>query len=65
MKQKSNPGLRRDNNCYTDSLPADQIKALPENLLDALRRLNQELTRSLSESFLTAYLKLKHQEWNA
>jgi glutamate---methylamine ligase len=64
--QKSDPGPRRDNNSYTDPLPLDQVKALPENLLDALRCLksNEVLKRSLGESFLNAYLKLKHQEWN-
>jgi glutamate---methylamine ligase len=64
--RKSDPGPRRDNNSYTDPLPADQVKALPENLLDALRclKFNEVLLKSLGESFLTAYLKLKHQEWN-
>jgi glutamine synthetase type III len=64
--QKRDPGDRRDNNSYTDPLPADQVKVLPGNLLDALRCLasNQILQRSLGESFTTAYLKLKHQEWN-
>ncbi len=64
--RKSDPGPRRDNNSYTDPLPIDQVKALPENLLDALRCLksNEMLMQSLGESFITAYLKLKHQEWN-
>lgn len=64
--EKRDPGMRRDNNSYTDPLPADQAKALPGNLLDALRCLesNQVLARSLGESFTTAYLKLKHQEWH-
>lgn len=64
--QKSDPGSRRDNNSYTDPLPADQVKALPGNLLDALRCLksNEVLRRSLGEPLLTAYLNLKYQEWN-
>ena len=64
--QKSDPGPRRDNNSYTDPLPADQAKVLPGNLLDALRCLksNPVLLRSLGEPCLTAYLKLKHQEWS-
>jgi glutamine synthetase len=64
--QKRDPGPRRDNNSYTDPLPADQVKALPGNLLDALRCLdsNEVLRRSLGEPFLNAYLRLKHQEWN-
>jgi glutamate---methylamine ligase len=66
MVQKRDPGPRRDNNSYTDPLPLDQAKALPENLLDALRCLksNEVLLKSLGEPFLNAYLKLKHQEWN-
>jgi glutamate---methylamine ligase len=64
--QKRDPGSRQDNNSYTDPLPADQVKALPGNVLDALRCLesNEVLRRSLGEPFVTAYLKLKHQEWN-
>jgi glutamate---methylamine ligase len=64
--QKSDPGTRQDNNSYTDPLPADPAKTLPTNLLDALRFLqaNAALTRSLGEPFITAYLKLKHLEWN-
>ncbi|MBW4526771.1 MAG: type III glutamate--ammonia ligase [Phormidium tanganyikae FI6-MK23] len=64
--QKRDPGVRRDNNTYTDPLPASEVKALPKNLLDALRCLesNEVISRSLGEPFTTAYLKLKHQEWN-
>jgi glutamate---methylamine ligase len=63
--QKSDPGPRRDNNSYTDPLPADQLSALPGNLLDALRCLetNEVLGRSLGAPLVMAYLKLKHQEW--
>ncbi len=65
IAQKRDPGVRCDNNSYTDPLPADQVKTLPENLLDALRCLqsNKVIRRSLGKSFTTAYLKLKHQEW--
>ncbi|MBD2079114.1 type III glutamate--ammonia ligase [Leptolyngbya sp. FACHB-17] len=64
--QKRDPGVRRDNNSYTDPLPAGEATPLPKNLLDALRCLasNEMITRSLGEPFATAYLKLKHQEWN-
>jgi glutamate---methylamine ligase len=64
--QKRDPGVRRDNNSYTDPLPVDQVKTLPGNLLDALRCLesSEVLRRSLGEPFFNAYLKLKHQEWN-
>ncbi len=64
--EKRDPGVRQDNNSYTDPLPADQAKVLPGNLLDALRCLeaNPVLRRSLGKSCITAYLKLKHQEWH-
>jgi len=64
--EKRDPGVRQDNNSYTTLLPADQTKALPGNLLDALRCLesDQILLQSLGESFTTGYLKLKHQEWH-
>ena len=64
--QKRDPGVRRDNNTYTDPLPIGEVKSLPGNLLDALRCLgtNEVISRSLGEPFTSAYLKLKHQEWN-
>ncbi len=64
--QKRDPGVRRDNNTYTDPLPSSEVKALPGNLLDALRCLESDevISRSLGQPFTTAYLKLKHQEWN-
>lgn len=66
ISQKRNPGPRYDNNSYTDPLPLDRVKQLPTNLLDALRCLkaNTVLTHSLGERLITAYLKLKHQQWN-
>ena len=66
IEQKRDPGVRRDNNMYTEPLPIAEVKSLPGNLLDALRCLeaNQVIARSLGEPFTTAYLKLKHQEWN-
>jgi glutamate---methylamine ligase len=59
------PGPRRDNNSYSDPLPVGEVKALPGNLLDALRCLEKSevLGRSLGEPFLAAYLKLKRREW--
>lgn len=64
--QKRDPGVRRDNNMYTEPLPEGEVKALPKNLLDALRCLkkNEVICRSLGESFTKSYLNLKHQEWN-
>jgi glutamate---methylamine ligase len=66
MVEKRDPGPRRDNNIYSDPLPSDQVKSLPGNLLDALRCLesSEVLRRSLGEAFLSAYLKLRRQEWH-
>ncbi len=65
--QKLDPGPRHDNNNYTDPLPAATAPKLPGNLLDALRHLeaNETLTQGLGEPLISAYLKLKRQEWDA
>jgi glutamate---methylamine ligase len=65
IARKLDPGVRRDNNSYTDPLPVDEVKTLPGNLLDALRLLEKSevIARSLGTSFTTAYLNLKYQEW--
>lgn len=65
IAQKRDPGPRYDNNAYTDPLPAGTLKALPMNLLDALRNLENSAVFSerLGEPLVSAYLKLKHQEW--
>lgn len=65
IEQKLDPGPRHDNNNYTNPLPCETAPKLPGNLLDALRDLetNQTLTQALGKPFVTAYLKLKHQEW--
>ena len=41
-------------------------KRLPLNLLDALRALESDdvLRKGLGEPFISAYLKLKHADWN-
>ncbi|PSB55713.1 type III glutamate--ammonia ligase [Chamaesiphon polymorphus] len=64
IANKSDPGVRQDNNSYTHP-PIGLVKTLPGNLLDALRCLKASdvLTHSLGEPFVTAYLNLKHQEW--
>ncbi|WNZ48226.1 type III glutamate--ammonia ligase [Leptolyngbya boryana CZ1] len=65
INQKLDPGVRRDNNSYTDPLPAGEAKTLPANLLDALRCLEKSevIEKSLGQAFTSAYLKLKYQEW--
>jgi len=67
ITQKRDPGSRYDNNNYTDPLPPGTVKTLPTNLLDALRNLEQSdlFHQSLGKEFVQAYLKLKHQDWQA
>ncbi|MDJ0573219.1 MAG: type III glutamate--ammonia ligase, partial [Pleurocapsa sp. MO_192.B19] len=64
VERKLDPGDRSENNSYTE--PSHTAKRLPGNLLDALRCLETDtvLEKSLGESFVASYLKLKYQQWN-
>lgn len=66
LAQQRDPGPRRDNNMYTDPLPAGEVGSLPTNLLDAIRalRASESLRAALSPAFVDAYTKLKEHEWN-
>ena len=61
------PGKRLDINMYTDGHKVKAAKKLPLNLLDALRNLEKSkvLAERLGASFVSGYLKLKTDEWNA
>ncbi len=61
------PGKRLDINMYTEGHTVKNAKRLPLNLLDALRLLEKSsvLRQGLGEAFVTSYLKLKHDDWNA
>jgi glutamine synthetase type III len=65
IAHKRDPGPRYDNNAYTDPLPLGTLKALPTNLLDALRNLERSsvFSKLLGKDLTSAYLNLKHQEW--
>ena len=67
IENNIDPGDRAENNNYTNPLPADKIKQLPANLLDALRSLENSkiFQESLGESFVTSYLKLKYRQWES
>jgi glutamine synthetase len=67
IAQKREPGERLDINMYTDGHTVTDAKKLPLNLLDALRALEESsvLRHGLGQSFINAFLKLKHEEWNA
>jgi glutamine synthetase len=64
---KRDPGARLDINMYTDGHTVKDVKRLPLNLLDALRALENSsvLRASLGEAFVSAYLKLRMEDWNA
>jgi glutamine synthetase type III len=64
---KRDPGKRLDINMYTEGHTVKNAKRLPLNLLDALRLLEKSsvLKSGLGEAFVSSYLKLKHEDWNA
>jgi glutamine synthetase len=66
IENNRDPGKRLDINMYTEGHKAGRVKKLPLNMLDALRALEKsEVLKSSLGAFVPAYLKLKHQEWNA
>ncbi len=66
IAQQRDPGPRRDNNMYTEPLPAGEVGHLPANLLDSIRalRASEALRASLGPAFVDSYCKLKELEWN-
>ncbi|GLK78392.1 type III glutamate--ammonia ligase [Methylopila turkensis] len=66
VENKRDPGKRLDINMYTDGHTVTDCKKLPLNLLDAIRAFESSpATRTMfGEEFVTAYAKLKNQEWN-
>lgn len=66
LAQRRSPGLRLDNDMYSEPLPASEVRRLPMNLLDALRALrdNDVLVEALGASFVDPYIKLKDREWH-
>ncbi len=66
MASSADPGPRLDINMYTHGETV-RARRLPANLLDALRAFEADTTlcAALGESFATAYLRLKHQDWAA
>ena len=66
IDNKRDPGKRLDIDMYTEGHTVTDAKRLPLNLLDALRALDScdVLRNSLGDPFVSAYLKLKHADWN-
>ncbi|MDX2202858.1 MAG: type III glutamate--ammonia ligase [Hyphomicrobiaceae bacterium] len=67
LAARRDPGPRLDINMYTDGHTVAGARKLPLNLLDALRALenSQVLAEGLGRGVVSAYLKLKHADWNA
>ena len=66
IENRRDPGKRLDINMYNDGHLVKDAKRLPLNLLDALRALAaSEVLKSRLGAFVPAYLKLKHDDWNA
>ncbi len=67
VRTKADPGPRSDVNMYTEGHLIKGGPKLPLNLLDALRAYDADTTLKamMGEEFSSAYLKLKHEEWNS
>ena len=67
VRSEADPGKRHDIDMYAEGHTVKDAPRLPLNLLDALRQYeaDPELMAAMGDGFSKAYLKLKHQEWNA
>ena len=67
IRSKADPGKRYDIDMYQHGHKVKGAPKLPLNLLDALREFDKDksLKAALGEEFSSAYLKLKHVEWNS
>jgi len=67
VDNKIDPGKRLDIDMYAEGHKARGAKKLPLNLLDALRETakSKPAREGLGTAVVDAYLKLKHDEWNA
>jgi glutamine synthetase len=65
VAMQRNPGDRSDVNSYTESIAQD-VQRLPQNLLDALRNLEDSpvLIDRFGQDSVYSYIKLKKQEWS-
>lgn len=67
LRNKADPGPHHDIDMYAEGHLVKNAPRLPLNLLDALRAYDEDegLKEAIGSEFSAAYLKLKHQEWNA
>ena len=66
VRTKADHGKRHDIDMYAEGYKITDAPKLPLNMLDALRAYDDdtELKAAMGEEFSSAYLKMKHQEWN-
>lgn len=66
IDRKLDPGKRLDIDMYAEGHKVKGAKKLPLNLLDALRALEKDksLRTAIGDETCSAFLKLKHEEWN-
>ena len=66
LDRKADPGPRRDIDMYKEGHTITDAPLLPLNMLDALRRFDEDedLKAAFGEEFSSAFLKLKMDEWN-
>ena len=66
VRTKADPGRRYDIDMYQMGHTVKNAPKLPLNLLDALREFDKDKTLKsmMGEEFSSAFLKLKHKEWN-
>ena len=64
---KADPGKRWDIDMYAEGQKVRGAPKLPLNMLDGLREYDKDksLKAAMGQAFSNAYLKMKHQEWNA
>ena len=67
VRNKSDPGKRWDIDMYAEGHIVTDAPKLPLNMLDALRAYDEDATlkAAMGEEFSSAFLKLKHDEWNS
>ena len=67
VRSNADPGKRHDIDMYQLGHTVKDAPKLPLNLLDALREYDKDMTLKamMGEEFSTAYLKLKHKEWDS
>ena len=67
VRTNADPGKRYDIDMYQQGHLVKGAPKLPLNLLDALREYDKDkaLKSVMGDAFSAAFLKLKHQEWDA